>query len=663
MDIDELRLRGNNLYSIRDYNSAIDVYTQALEVSPGNAIILGNRSACFLAVGQPENAEYDARLAISIEPTFIKCYFRLATALKARGALQEAIEVTELGLIQDPQAAALKNLKSACVKEQQQQQQAEAAVATAAAAKAASSSTNGGNGSNGAGETAAGKAGSASAIKRGFLHGSGGKMFGGGKDHAKENDHDSNSGEAQTERRMHTELKLLIKKVATGGFGPDDMKKHMLQGVFKQLMEKETFAEVLFPGAPRAVLRDLPKNMKELLAWDILSLDLTKIARKAASVFDGIKTKGAERGEYMDATSEAILVPQIVEEAFARDVVETVRNLGKKVSGLNAKVSLSLALPSEDEASWDQIEMEVSNALGSKENALGVQPEFLGDEWAALVLEDVLRFVRDEKMSDMNTCNSLSLPTDGADAAACASSKTVPAPVVNSTSSSSSSGGSSSNNNGSTSGNSESSPGPPRMAWIEGDDLTTPYPALADLVQQLHALPYEINAKSDCALRLLRPSRGCTMLAYYPEGSQQALRLDNREGEFDSGIRVTCAYHLVPAMVESKATDADGSSSSSSSNGSKPRRAQVAAQLVYAVADGSGLGKSTASAAAKHEPLDEAGPGSGGPGPGGPGPGRGLQRVDIEHDQLVVHQSLKVQNARSKAKEAYFAVYFFIHGK
>jgi hypothetical protein len=38
-----------------------------------------------------------------------------------------------------------------------------------------------------------------------------------------------------------------------------------------------------------------------------------------------------------------------------RDIVETVRNLSKRVSGLNAKVSLALALPYEEEASWDQI--------------------------------------------------------------------------------------------------------------------------------------------------------------------------------------------------------------------------------------------------------------------------------------------------------------------
>ena len=39
------------------------------------------------------------------------------------------------------------------------------------------------------------------------------------------------------------------------------------------------------------------------------------------------------------------------------------------------------------------------------------------------------------------------------------------------------------------------------------------------------------------------------MVVHYAEGSIQPLRMDNRENEFDSGIRVTCAYHLVPSSL------------------------------------------------------------------------------------------------------------------
>lgn len=36
------------------------------------------------------------------------------------------------------------------------------------------------------------------------------------------------------------------------------------------------------------------------------------------------------------------------------------------------------------------------------------------------------------------------------------------------------------------------------------------------------------------------------MMVHYAHGSVQPARTDNKENEFDSGIRVTCAYHLVP---------------------------------------------------------------------------------------------------------------------
>jgi hypothetical protein len=264
---------------------------------------------------------------------------------------------------------------------------------------------------------------------------------------------------------MMTYLRSLIKRIVSGGYGAEDVNNHMLQGVFKQLLDVSTFSELLFPGAPRSVVENLPRNLRELLCWDLLSLDLANIAKKSASIFEGIKSKGEKRGDLMDATTEAILVPQIVEEAFARDVVETVRNLGRKVSGLNAKVVLSLAVPSEVESAWDQLDDGLPASLANPLEALAVQDEFLGGEWAALILADVRRFAAEEKMS---------LTSDGASA--------MFVPFAG------------------DSGSAESKSKPddskktvPTMAWIEIDCVEENYPALAQAIQQLHALPYEIN--------------------------------------------------------------------------------------------------------------------------------------------------------------------------
>lgn len=413
--------------------SLLSIISQALKISPGNAIILGNRSACYLAIGQPEKAECDARLALSIEPTFLKCYFRLATALKARSAVKEAIAIIDLGLLQDPSSSALRNFRAVCIKELQP------VLCTLE--------------NNGI------------VMKRGFLQ---------QRTRCTKSSNERSSKEVvdlvednapvhvdPVELQMIVELRSLIKKILTGNFCSEDMNKHMLQGMFKQLMNKETFAEILFPGASENVQRDLPMNLKDLLSWDILFLDISKIAEKAANIFNGIKSKGELRGDFMDSTTEAILIPQIVEEAMARDIVETVRNLSKRVSGLNAKVSLALAMPTEEEASWDQIGLEVSGALGSSDCALGVQQDFLGSEWSSLVLDDVIRFVADEKMAEMSNGSSvLTVPCNYVD---CSNSEKLPDASIS------------------------------RMAWIEEDAIAESYPALGELLQQLHALPYEIN--------------------------------------------------------------------------------------------------------------------------------------------------------------------------
>jgi hypothetical protein len=378
-------------------------------------------------------------LAITIEPTLIKCYFRLATALKARNALNEAIEIIDLGLLQNATSVALRNFRATCIKEKSIIHQSQI-----------NSEKDG------------------IAIKRGFLQ-QRNRYSKDMDDYPSKDDtemlHDMDKREiGPVEQLMITELKSLIKRILTGSFGSEDMNKHMLHGVFKQLMDKETFAEVLFPGASEVVQRDLPMNLKDLLSWDILSLDLNKIAGKAASIFDGIKSKGEKRGDFMDHITESILIPQIVEEAMARDIVETVRNLSKRVSGLNAKVSLALALPSEEEASWDQIGLEVSGALGSSDCALGVQPDFLGIEWSLLVLDDVIRFVADEKMTGMD-CGTSMLSSPNSD------------------------------QNDSYNEPRTADEGLSRMAWIEQDAIADSYPALGELLQQLHALPYEINGK------------------------------------------------------------------------------------------------------------------------------------------------------------------------
>jgi tetratricopeptide (TPR) repeat protein len=56
-------------------------------------ILLANRSAAFLKLGQHEKAFADAVLAREVDPTYIKGIFRQGLALHAMGQFQDAILV------------------------------------------------------------------------------------------------------------------------------------------------------------------------------------------------------------------------------------------------------------------------------------------------------------------------------------------------------------------------------------------------------------------------------------------------------------------------------------------------------------------------------------------------------------------------------------------
>jgi hypothetical protein len=119
--------------------------------------------------------------------------------------------------------------------------------------------------------------------------------------------------------RMIKSVRATIKTITTERGGLMQISQnHHLNGTFKQLCNKSMFAEVLFPGTSADVLAGLPKDLKEILEWSDLELDLTKIAKNAAEVLENIKKKGKTQGDVMDETTENVLLPQIGQEALAK---------------------------------------------------------------------------------------------------------------------------------------------------------------------------------------------------------------------------------------------------------------------------------------------------------------------------------------------------------
>ncbi|PHH69726.1 hypothetical protein CDD83_5631 [Cordyceps sp. RAO-2017] len=69
-----LKSKGNAAMANKDYGAAIDLYTQALNLHPANAIFLSNRAAAHSAAKDHASARIDAEAAVAIDATYTKAW-------------------------------------------------------------------------------------------------------------------------------------------------------------------------------------------------------------------------------------------------------------------------------------------------------------------------------------------------------------------------------------------------------------------------------------------------------------------------------------------------------------------------------------------------------------------------------------------------------------
>ncbi|ALC48168.1 CG43163 [Drosophila busckii] len=86
-----------------DFATAVLLYTDALQLDPGNHILYSNRSAARLKQGQFAAALQDATQARELCPQWPKAYFRQGVALQCLGRYGEALASFAAGLAQEPQ--------------------------------------------------------------------------------------------------------------------------------------------------------------------------------------------------------------------------------------------------------------------------------------------------------------------------------------------------------------------------------------------------------------------------------------------------------------------------------------------------------------------------------------------------------------------------------
>ncbi|KAF3063235.1 Heat shock protein sti1 [Trichoderma lentiforme] len=106
---DELKALGNKAIAEKNFDDAIDKFTQAIALQPENHILYSNRSAAYASKKDWDNALKDAEKTTEIKPDWAKGWGRKGAALHGKGDLLGANDAYEAGLKHDPSNAQLKS--------------------------------------------------------------------------------------------------------------------------------------------------------------------------------------------------------------------------------------------------------------------------------------------------------------------------------------------------------------------------------------------------------------------------------------------------------------------------------------------------------------------------------------------------------------------------
>jgi len=103
-----LKAQGDKAYATRDYASAIERYSEALEGTE-DAVVLSNRSATYAQRRRFDKALADADKALRLQPHWPRLHHRRGHALFHLGHYTEAIRAFEAGLKLDPEDSTLRD--------------------------------------------------------------------------------------------------------------------------------------------------------------------------------------------------------------------------------------------------------------------------------------------------------------------------------------------------------------------------------------------------------------------------------------------------------------------------------------------------------------------------------------------------------------------------
>lgn len=97
-EAENFKSQGNAAMQRKDYQTAINLYTKAIEISPLNPIYLSNRAAAYSASGLHAEAQEDAETAVAADPHYTKAWSRLGLARYVLGDAKGSMEAYEKGI-------------------------------------------------------------------------------------------------------------------------------------------------------------------------------------------------------------------------------------------------------------------------------------------------------------------------------------------------------------------------------------------------------------------------------------------------------------------------------------------------------------------------------------------------------------------------------------
>ncbi|GAD96261.1 heat shock protein STI1 [Paecilomyces variotii No. 5] len=106
---DALKAEGNKAFSAKDYATAAEKFTKAIEIEPENHILYSNRSAVYAAQSEYQKALEDANKATDIKADWSKGWLRKGAAYRGLGDLLGAHDAYEEALKLEPSNDQAKN--------------------------------------------------------------------------------------------------------------------------------------------------------------------------------------------------------------------------------------------------------------------------------------------------------------------------------------------------------------------------------------------------------------------------------------------------------------------------------------------------------------------------------------------------------------------------